>query len=59
MSTSILVCKPKRLKPSLSEFLEVDGDNNHDGINGQFDGQRPFVTGHNRYGDIYAYHVYR
>ena len=53
VSTSILVCKPVRPKPSLSEFLEVDGEKNDGsggggGINGQFDGQRPFVTGHNR-----------
>ncbi|CAH1115739.1 unnamed protein product [Psylliodes chrysocephalus] len=38
--THILVCHPKRLKPSLSEFLELDDC--------EFDGQRPFITGHNR-----------
>ncbi len=43
--TSILVCKPKRSPPSLSEFLEA----NCDDLNGLYDGQRPFVTGHNRY----------
>lgn len=37
--THILVCRPKRVKPSLSEFLEHDCE---------FDGQRPFITGHNR-----------
>ena len=45
--TNILVCKPKRAKPSLSEFLEIDGAGN-DHLNGPYDGQRPFVTGHNR-----------
>ena len=43
--TNILVCKPKRATPSLSEFLEADGENDQ---NGPYDGQRPFVTGHNR-----------
>lgn len=38
--THILVCHPKRMKPSLSEFLELDDCD--------FDGQRPFITGHNR-----------
>lgn len=38
--THILVCHPKRMKPSLSEFLELDDC--------EFDGQRPFITGHNR-----------
>ncbi|XP_023014912.1 polycomb protein Su(z)12 [Leptinotarsa decemlineata] len=38
--THILVCHPKRPKPSLSEFLELDDC--------EFDGQRPFITGHNR-----------
>lgn len=42
--TNILVCKPKRTKHSLSEFLEIE-DND---LNGPYDGQRPFVTGHNR-----------
>ena len=44
--TNILVCKPKRAPTSLSEFLEVDGDGDLAG--GPYDGQRPFVTGHNR-----------
>ncbi|XP_056634936.1 polycomb protein SUZ12 [Diorhabda carinulata] len=38
--THILVCHPKRPKASLSEFLELDDC--------EFDGQRPFITGHNR-----------
>lgn len=38
--THILVCHPKRPKPSLSEFLELDDCD--------YDGQRPFITGHNR-----------
>lgn len=38
--THILVCHPKRQKPSLSEFLELDDC--------EYDGQRPFITGHNR-----------
>ncbi|CAG9771037.1 unnamed protein product [Ceutorhynchus assimilis] len=38
--THILVCYPKRPKPSLSEFLELDDC--------EYDGQRPFITGHNR-----------
>lgn len=38
--THILVCRPKRQKPSLSEFLELDDC--------EYDGQRPFVTGHSR-----------
>ncbi|KAJ3663017.1 hypothetical protein Zmor_007328 [Zophobas morio] len=38
--THILVCHPKRAKPSLSEFLELDDC--------EYDGQRPFITGHNR-----------
>ncbi|CAB4054291.1 SUZ12 [Lepeophtheirus salmonis] len=43
--TNVIVCKPKRpLRNSLSEFLEID-DND---LNGPYDGQRPFVTGHNR-----------
>ena len=42
--TNILVCKPKRSNPSLSEFLE----NEENDLNGPYDGQRPFVTGHNR-----------
>ncbi|XP_059089799.1 polycomb protein suz12-B-like [Tigriopus californicus] len=40
--TNVIVCKPKRSNTSLSEFLEIDGEN------GPYDGQRPFVTGHNR-----------
>jgi hypothetical protein len=39
--SNILVCRPKRPKPSLSEFLELDEN--------EFDGQRPYITGHNRY----------
>jgi len=39
--THILVCHPKRPKPSLSEFLELDDC--------EYDGQRPFITGHNRF----------
>lgn len=38
--THILVCHPKRPKSSLSEFLELDDC--------EYDGQRPFITGHNR-----------
>ncbi|KAL3275849.1 hypothetical protein HHI36_020590 [Cryptolaemus montrouzieri] len=38
--THILVCYPKRPKSSLSEFIELDDC--------EFDGQRPFITGHNR-----------
>ncbi|KAK9885895.1 hypothetical protein WA026_013769 [Henosepilachna vigintioctopunctata] len=38
--THILVCHPKRPKSSLSEFIELDDC--------EFDGQRPFITGHNR-----------
>ncbi|GLV39453.1 Su(z)12 [Carabus blaptoides fortunei] len=38
--THILVCRPKRTKPSLSEFLELDDV--------EYDGQRPYITGHNR-----------
>ncbi|KAF2879912.1 hypothetical protein ILUMI_26241 [Ignelater luminosus] len=38
--THILVCHPKRPKPNLSEFLELDDCD--------YDGQRPFITGHNR-----------
>lgn len=38
--TNILVCFPKRPHPSLSEFLELDEN--------EFDGQRPYITGHNR-----------
>lgn len=38
--THILVCHPKRPKSSLSEFIELDDC--------EYDGQRPFITGHNR-----------
>ncbi|XP_067206801.1 polycomb protein suz12-B [Linepithema humile] len=38
--TNILVCRPKRTKPSLSEFLELDEN--------EFESQRPYITGHNR-----------
>ena len=46
--TNIIVCKPKRQIPSLSEFLEIEEND----INCPYDGQRPFVTGHNRYSVI-------
>lgn len=39
--TNILVCRPKRVKPSLSEFLELDEND--------YESQRPYITGHNRY----------
>lgn len=42
--TNILVCKPKRTQPSLSEFLEIEEND----LNGPYDGQRPYVSGHNR-----------
>jgi len=45
MYDGVQVSKPKRNPPSLSEFLEIE-DND---LNGPYDGQRPFVTGHNRY----------
>ena len=56
--TNILVCKPKRNQPSLSEFLEIEEND----LNGPYDGQRPFVTGHNRYNyqhrnNFYAQHI--
>uniref|UniRef100_A0AAQ5XPS7 Polycomb protein VEFS-Box domain-containing protein n=1 Tax=Amphiprion ocellaris TaxID=80972 RepID=A0AAQ5XPS7_AMPOC len=38
--THILVCRPKRTKPSLSEFLESD--------DGELEQQRTYVSGHNR-----------
>ncbi|XP_043284267.1 polycomb protein suz12-B isoform X2 [Venturia canescens] len=38
--TNILVCRPKRTRPSLSEFLELDEN--------EFESQRPYITGHNR-----------
>ena len=44
--THILVCKPKRPTPSLTEFLEVE-DHDLNYLN-TVDGQRPFVSGHNR-----------
>ena len=43
--TNVLVSKPKRTPPSLSEFLEIEEND----LNGPYDGQRPFVTGHNRW----------
>lgn len=42
--TSIFVCRPnknKRQHPNLSEFLEIDEND--------LNGQRPYITGHNRY----------
>ena len=45
--THILVCKPKRPTPSLTEFLEVE-DHDLNYLN-TVDGQRPFVSGHNRF----------
>jgi len=42
--THVIVCKPKRPAPSLSEFLEIEEND----PNCPYDGQRPFVTGHNR-----------
>ena len=47
--THVLVCKPKRPKQSLTEFLEIEEND----LNGPYnvDGsQRPFISGHNRYG---------
>lgn len=38
--THILVCRPKRTKPSLSEFLETE--------DGELEQQRTYVSGHNR-----------
>ncbi|CAK6971269.1 polycomb protein suz12-B-like [Scomber scombrus] len=38
--THILVCRPKRTKPSLSEFLEPEDNDS--------DQQRPYTSGHNR-----------
>lgn len=41
--THILVCRPRRLKPSLTEFVEAaDAENDPNGS------QRPYITGHNR-----------
>ena len=44
--THVLVCKPKMQSPSLDEFLEIEEND----LNGPYnvDGQRPFVSGHNR-----------
>merc|ERR550519_3106757 len=42
--TNILVFKPKRTAPSLSEFLELENDEH----SGPYENQRPFVSGHNR-----------
>lgn len=38
--TRILVCRPRRQKPSLTEFLEIDEN--------ELNSQRPYITGHNR-----------
>lgn len=38
--TRILVCRPRRQKPNLSEFLEIDEN--------ELNSQRPYITGHNR-----------
>ncbi|KAL4647993.1 polycomb protein suz12-B-like isoform X2 [Arapaima gigas] len=38
--THLLVCRPKRTKPSLSEFLEPE--------DGELEQQRTYVSGHNR-----------
>uniref|UniRef100_A0A182S8X4 Uncharacterized protein n=1 Tax=Anopheles maculatus TaxID=74869 RepID=A0A182S8X4_9DIPT len=38
--TNLLVCRPRRPKPSLAEF--IDNDEN------EFDSQRPYITGHSR-----------
>lgn len=38
--TRILVCRPRRLKPTLAEFLEIDEN--------ELNSQRPYITGHNR-----------
>ncbi|XP_015211984.1 polycomb protein suz12-B [Lepisosteus oculatus] len=38
--THILVCRPKRTKPSLSEFLESE--------DGELEQQRTYISGHNR-----------
>uniref|UniRef100_A0A182WDX5 C2H2-type domain-containing protein n=1 Tax=Anopheles minimus TaxID=112268 RepID=A0A182WDX5_9DIPT len=42
--TNLLVCRPRRPKPSLAEF--IDNDEN------EFDSQRPYITGHSRELDI-------
>ncbi|KAJ8404218.1 hypothetical protein AAFF_G00339910 [Aldrovandia affinis] len=38
--THVLVCRPKRTKPSLSEFLESE--------DGELEQQRTYISGHNR-----------
>lgn len=38
--TRILVCRPRRAKPSLNEFLEIDEN--------ELNAQRPYISGHNR-----------
>lgn len=38
--TRILVCRPRRPRPSLAEFLEIDEN--------ELNSQRPYITGHNR-----------
>lgn len=38
--TNLLVCRPRRQKPSLSEFIDTDEN--------EFDSQRPYITGHSR-----------
>lgn len=38
--TRILVCRPRRPKPNLSEFLEIDEN--------ELNSQRPFISGHSR-----------
>uniref|UniRef100_A0A672FTG0 SUZ12 polycomb repressive complex 2 subunit a n=1 Tax=Salarias fasciatus TaxID=181472 RepID=A0A672FTG0_SALFA len=38
--THVLVCRPKRTKPSLSEFLELE--------DGEREQQRTYISGHNR-----------
>lgn len=39
--TNLLVCRPRRSKPTLTEFVEVDETT-------ELNNQRPFITGHNR-----------
>lgn len=38
--TNLLVCRPRKQKPNLSEFLELDEN--------ELNNQRPYITGHNR-----------
>uniref|UniRef100_A0A182MZG6 Uncharacterized protein n=1 Tax=Anopheles dirus TaxID=7168 RepID=A0A182MZG6_9DIPT len=38
--TNLLVCRPRRPKPSLTEFIDNDET--------EFDSQRPYITGHSR-----------